>query len=267
MRARAPYLSPSVIGAAFCPDEGHAGPRDIAPAFARAAAAAGAAFMTETRVVGIARRAGGFAVLLDEDGARGARREVLADSLVIAAGAWTASVGALANLHLPLFPVALTMSVTERRAPYIGHLVQHAGRRLSLKQAHSGNVLIGGGWPARLAQAPDGRGFDLERPASVDPARLTLNLQAACEVVPSVRALNLIRTWTGMVAQHRRPVSAARRRSRAPGIYVAAGGAGFSQGPTFARLISELILTGQASEPIDLYDPARFHAVNSFMGL
>ena len=48
--------------------------------------------------------------------------------------------------------VGLTMAATARTAPFIKHLVQHAGRRLSMKQTQEGNVLIGGGWPAALAQ-------------------------------------------------------------------------------------------------------------------
>ena len=51
----------------------------------------------------------------------------------------------------------------------------------------------------------------------------------------------------------------------APGFYVAAGGAAFTHGPTYARLISELILDGRPSVAIDLYSPARFSHVNNFM--
>ena len=62
---------------------------------------------------------------------------------------------------LPVSPVGLTMTATARTAPLIEHLVQHAGRRLSLKQTPEGNVLIGGGWPAALRQS--GGLVDLER--------------------------------------------------------------------------------------------------------
>ena len=41
-RALAPYLSPAVRGACWCPTEGHANPRLVAPAFAAAAARLGA---------------------------------------------------------------------------------------------------------------------------------------------------------------------------------------------------------------------------------
>jgi len=51
----------------------------------------------------------------------------------------------------------------------------------------------------------------------------------------------------------------------APGFYVAAGGAAFTHGPTYARLISELIVAGRSSSPIDLYSPARFSHINNFM--
>jgi glycine/D-amino acid oxidase-like deaminating enzyme len=41
-------------------------------------------------------------------------------------------------------------------------------------------------------------------------------------------------------------------------MFVAAGGSSFTLGPTYARLISELICTGSASLPLDLYRPGRF---------
>jgi glycine/D-amino acid oxidase-like deaminating enzyme len=264
---RAPYLSDRVIGAAFCPDEGHAGPRAVTAAFARAAASAGAQFITERRLVGVARSPPGFAVSVGRVDAGPAER-VATRWILCAAGAGTMAVGQIANLHLPLFPVALTMTVTERRPPMIPHLVQHAGRRLSLKQTHAGNLLIGGGWPARLATAPTPPyGFDLDRPAALRTDSLAENLRAAVSVVPSASTLNVLRTWTGVVAETQDQIPVLGEVPQAKGFFVAAGGAGFTLGPTLARLASELILTGRASQDVACFSPARFGALNSGMGL
>ncbi len=266
-RRRAPYLCDGVIGAAFCPDEGHADPRSVTAAYARAAARAGARFLTERRVVGIERAGAGFAVTLG--GADGSAAEALTARRVLnAAGAWSAQVGQLANLHLPLFPIGLTMNVTERRAPMIPHLVQHVGRRLSLKQTRAGNLLIGGGWPARLAlrRGPP-HGFDLDGLATPRPDSLTENLRAACAVVPATRSLNLLRTWTGVVADTPDQLPILGEIPQAPGFHVAAGGTGFTLGPTLARLASEIILTGRASEDVRDVSPVRFGALNGAMGL
>ena len=266
-RLRAPYLSDRVIGAAFCPHEGHAGPRVATVAFARAAEAAGACITTEIRVGKISRSPlKGFVLDLVEEGGRTER--VSADIVLAAAGAWTMEVGQLANVHLPLFPLALTMTATERCAPLIPHLVQHAGKRLSLKQTHAGNLLIGGGWPARLRQrnaAP--YGFDLERRAVLRPPMLIENLNIACGIVPAVANLNVLRTWTGIVAETPDHLPVLGEVSEVPGFYVAAGGSGFTLGPTVARVLSEMILTGTTSEDVSHFSPARFGGLNSTMGL
>lgn len=256
-RAIAPYLAPHILAACHLPDEGHADPRAVTPAFAAAARAAGATILTSTAVRGIAKRADGFDVTAGDAAIR-------ADRVLIAAGAWTAHVCALANLHMPLYPVALLMNATERTAPVLPHLIQHVGRRLSMKQTHAGNILIGGGWPSRLAQKADG-GFDLATKATLIEASLAGNLRAAIDTVPMVKRLNLIRSWTGITAISADQLPIVGAVPRMPGLFVAGGGSAFTLGPTFARLLARAII-GERAEELDLLSPARFEHLNSFMG-
>ena len=91
----------------------------------------------------------------------------------------------------------------DRTAPFIKHLVQHAGRRLSMKQTQEGNVLIGGGWPAALAQT-DGV-VDLESQPELLLPSLAGSMNAAAAVAPDVGKLQVLRAWTGataLVADH-----------------------------------------------------------------
>ncbi|ARS27303.1 NAD(P)/FAD-dependent oxidoreductase [Sphingomonas sp. KC8] len=256
-RVIAPYLAPHILAACHLPDEGHADPRSVTPAFAAAARAAGATILTGTAVRGIAKRAGGFDVAAGD-------AVIRADRVLVAAGAWTAHVCALANLHMPLYPVALLMNATERAAPVVPHLIQHVGRRLSMKQTHAGNILIGGGWPSRLAQKADG-GFDLAAKATLIEASLAGNLRAAIDTVPMVGRLNLIRSWTGVTAISADQLPIVGAVPRMPGLFVAGGGSAFTLGPTFARLLARAI-TGERVDELDLLSPARFEHLNSFMG-
>ncbi|MFT3976503.1 MAG: FAD-dependent oxidoreductase [Sphingomonas bacterium] len=265
-RALAPYLSPAIVAAAFLADEGHADPRSITPAFVRAATAAGTDFRPETSLTALERLPhGGFrATLAGRDG----RHDIVrADIVLAAAGAWTPAVGMLANLHLPLFPVALMMNATERSAPFLPHLVQHVGQRLSMKQTHSGNVLIGGGWPARLRRDAQGRFDPGLRPERIE-ASLTANLRVAVRVVPEVADLNLIRNWTGVTAITSDQLPLLGEVPRLPGFYVAAGGSAFTLGPTFGRIVAGAILGRAApgSEAAAILSPARFEHLNGFMG-
>ena len=258
-RRIAPYLSPHILAACHAPDEGHADPRAITPALARAAVAAGAVMRTGARVISIARRHGGFAV-----GIAGTP-DVRCDKILLATGAFTPQLAMLLNVHVPLFPVALQMNVTERVAAFLPQLIQHVGRRLSMKQAHSGNVLIGGGWPSRLALSADGRGDPGARPG-FSRASLTGNLRAAVDVVPQVANLNLIRTWTAATTISADQLPIAGEVPAMPGLFVAAGGSAFTLGPTFARLIAAAML-GRPDPRLAIVSPARFDHLNSFIGV
>jgi sarcosine oxidase subunit beta len=268
-RQLAPYLADSVVAALHCPDEGHCNPRLLTPAFARKAAAHGTQIMTGAEVIAIERSGSTWTVRLRERSRENpasdtARPGIRCQMILNAAGARAAEVATLANLHLPLFPIGLTMNVTEKVNPVITHLIQHVGRKLSLKQTDDGNLLIGGGWSARLRQKQGV--WQSRQPAELQMDSVVENLRTAAEVVPLVKNLRLIRSWTGITCITADQLPVLGEVSKAPGFFVAAGGSGFTYGPTYARLMSELMLKGQTSYPLEPFSPARFAGLNAFMG-
>lgn len=261
VRRMAPYLSENVIGAGYCAQEGHANPRLVTLGFAKAAAGRGAQFLPGTRIVAIARSGSAWelATINGSDG----RGELAAGKVLNAAGAWAGELAALAHLHLPIYPVPLLINVLERSDPFIPHLVQHASRRLTVKQVADGNVMAGGGWPGRFCRAASG--FDTRRRPDVVVPNALENVRLAARLIPAVRRLHLLRTWAGTTGVTADQMPLLGEIPEAPGFYVAAGGAAFTHGPTYARLISELVSGQTPSHSIDLYSPARFSHVNNFM--
>lgn len=261
VRSLAPYLADTVTTAGFFAREGHANPRLVAPAFAAKARAGGAQISTHTRVTALERDGKEWrATAVARDGVP---FEISARAVLNAANGWMGEVAAMAHLHLPIFPIPLTMSVIERCAPLIPHLVQHASQRLTVKQVADGNVLVGGGWPSRFAR--EGQVMDVHSAPDPALANMLENLALATRLVPALGRLHLLRTWTGTTGVTSDQMPLLGEVPEAPGFYVAGGGAAFTHGPTYARLISELILTGRTSSAIDLYSPARFSHVNNFM--
>lgn len=256
-RRIAPYLSTGIRAAGHSVDEGHADARAVTPAFAQAARKADAALHVHTPVQSIERTRDGFIV-------RSARGALRCGRLLISSGVWTPRICAMLNLHMPLYPAPLLMNATERAGPVIPHLVQHVGRRLSMKQTHAGNILIGGGWPSRLA-TDDSGAFDLDRRPTIVEASLAGNMRAAIDVAPFVRQLNLIRSWTGVTAISADQLPIVGEVPRLPGCWIACGGSAFTLGPTFARLIADA-MGGRAGEELQFLSPARFEHLNSFMG-
>ena len=261
VRSRAPYLADTICAASFAPQEGHANPRLVGPAFARCAASLGATIQCRTRVVGLQRNGGGWHVAMASRDA--AREEAFAGAVLNAAGAWAGDIAAMAHLHLPIYPIPLIMNVIERSERLISHLVQHASKRLTVKQVKAGNFLVGGGWPGRFARSASSVDF-VRRPTTV-AENIIQNVALARRLIPALGRLHLLRAWTGTTGVTADQMPLLGEVPEAPRFFVAAGGAAFTHGPTYARLISELILQGHSSTSIDLYSPARFSHVNSFM--
>lgn len=243
LAARAPYLRPGVTTAAFCAAEGRLNPALATPAIARAATRFGARLCPHTPLLGLDHAANGFVARTDQGTIR-------AGKVINAAGPWAGEVAGMLGLHLPVERVVLQMLVTEPAAPFLPHLVQHVGERLSLKQASNGNIIIGGGWRGRLDETAR--------------MRLTLenirgNLAVACDLVPALSGLRLLRSWPGMVTRvpDSNPVLGA--MPGMPGFLQALGiPNGYTLGPICGRLVAELAVGGAPSEDIGAFSPQRF---------
>jgi glycine/D-amino acid oxidase-like deaminating enzyme len=239
----APYLGPAVLGAELCEIEGKLNPLLANAAVRRQLRRSGAAVRDAVTLTGLERDGTGFTVATDR-GTLAARR------LVIAAGSGSRALGAKLGVNLPAEAEPLHMNITERTAPMIGHLVQHAERSITLKQLNAGHVVIGGGWPARLSGE---RGHP-----TVEMSSLVGNLSLAQHVVPRIGALRLLRTWAGIntTVDGRSVLGAV---DSVPGLFVALpGDAGYTLGPLCARLVADVMLGVSPRLPITDYTPMRF---------
>lgn len=224
----APYLTPDTVGGTFCPAEGKANPLTATFAFARAAQRAG---------VRIRRRCGATGLQRDRDGWLVAteRGMLRAHRVVNCAGAAAGEVAGWLGLDLPIEAHAIQVTVTERVAPFVPHLVYSAADRLSLKQTAQGSVIIGGGWPARL--------HPVTGLPAVSEESLVPNLRLAIDTVPAVARLRVVRSWAAIVngTQDWRPILG--ELPGAPGVFLCFfPWMGFTAGPHVARLIAELAL-------------------------
>lgn len=261
--ATAPYLGPTAVAASYCPVEGHGNARLITAALVRAALVTGHLdLFTQCAVQSTLRQGSRWEVgcIMQE----GMTRTFSCDALLNASGAWAAEVAALADLHLPVFPVALSMNATEAAPPLIGHLLQHVGRRLSMKQLAEGNILLGGGWSARMVRR--GSAFDRNTRPDFRLDSIRGNIEVALDVVPALKHLHLLRSWTGTVGITSDGLPIVGEVPQAPGYFVATGGSAFTLGLTYGALVSELIVERRTDLDISLFSPARFGPLNMFMG-
>lgn len=239
----APYLGPAIVGAELCATEGKVNPLLVNQALRQRAITLGVVHRTEERVLGMERVGAGFRL-------RTSRGTLRTGRIVIAAGAGTRDLGAMVGVTVPAEAEPLHMNVTEPTIPLIQHLVQHADRPITLKQLAAGQVVIGGGWPARLA-GPD-------RFPTVQVSSLVGNVTLAQHVVPRIGRLRLIRTWAGINTT----VDGRSVLGGVPGVpgvmFAVPGDAGYTLGPLCARIVADLVLGRQPPVDPKPYTPERF---------
>lgn len=239
----APWITDDVVGGELCPIEGKANPLLVAPAFARRAAAQGAVLMPRTPVEGFREEAGVHIL-------RTPRGEVRARQVVLAGGDGMPDLGRHFGLELPISSAAVQVSVTERIDPMVAHLVYYAGGKLTFKQAQSGTLLIGGGWPARRNAAGEW---------VVNPESLRANLAMATRIAPSIADVALLRTWVGIgngTPDHSPIIGGVPGH---PGVWLGFYPyMGFTASPLMGRVLSDLVQGRDPGRDLSSFAPDRF---------
>lgn len=240
----APWLGPQIVGAELCRDEGKLNPL-VANARLRARTEELGVLRAEDRVIRIEADASGVM-------AASARRSYRAAQAVVAAAWGSGDIVKGLGVSIPTAAEPLHMNITEPGQVVIRHLVQHAERSITLKQFASGQIVIGGGWPAT------GRG-----PGTVPEVRagsLLGNVALAARLVPAIGGLRVIRTWAGMNTTMD-GASAVGRLPAAPRVVMALpGDAGYTLGPLVGRMAAAIVLDRPPPFDPGPFGPGRFAA-------
>lgn len=103
----APLISTTgLVAAAYSPSDGHCTPESVVLGYATAARKLGARLVTNTAVSGISLTGDTFDV-------RAGGQSVRTETIICAAGAWSAEIGGWADTHLPVTPLRRQIVVTE----------------------------------------------------------------------------------------------------------------------------------------------------------
>ena len=248
LQAIAPYLGEAVFGAELCRDEGKLSPLKANEAIRRALAALGVMRIDGAAVTGIAAGGAGLLVSLARGGETASLR---AGQIILAAGSGTGALAAMLGAVIPAAAEPLHMNITEAAPPLIHHLVQHADRMITLKQLGAGQVVIGGGWPARLSGTR-------ELPA-VDPRSMIGNLALAQHIVPRLGALRVIRTWAGVNTTADGQCILGALPGYPNVIAAVPGDAGYTLGPLTGRAAAALSLGRKPDFETSRFTPGRFN--------
>ncbi|AOI62406.1 FAD-dependent oxidoreductase [Burkholderia territorii] len=241
-RRRYPWLGRAAVGGSLCATDGHANPRVVSPAFARAARAAGADVFEHTPVDEVRHDGARFHVHAGD-------RACTATWLINSAGAWANTIAARFGEAVPMEPIYPNMWVTEPLPPLITHNLGVYGGGVYARQVARGNCVIGGG---------RGRGDGEFGQPSVDTTRAVM--RDACALLPALRDALLIRTWSGVegCTPDHNPIIGASRTT--PNLLHAFGfsGGGFLLAPGVGEVLADLVATGETATPLEAFSIGRF---------
>jgi glycine/D-amino acid oxidase-like deaminating enzyme len=243
LRSLAPVLSERLVGAEFAPQEGKINPSRATYAVLNQALRRGARFIRGANVTALTADASGWSV-------ETSRCRIRAGRVVNAGGPWSRDIARMAGVDLPVYSAPLQMIVTEPAPSLIGHLVAHANRHLSLKQAASGGLVIGGAWSAAYDEAR--RFISATRPS------IEGNLWVAQQVLPQIAGLHVLRTWAAMNVD----IDGAPIIGAVPGLhgfFNAVTSNGYTLAPVVARMTRDLMLHGGCEYDPTPFSITRFH--------
>lgn len=180
-RRREPHLAGKLAGALWSPDDHQVDNRKLAAGLRVAAEAAGATVREHTPVKEISIASGRVDGVVLADGTK-----VAADVVVLAAGAWSRSIGGLSSeLRPPVRPIKgqmLSLKM-DAAAPLITHVVWAPG--IYMVPRRDGRLILGA--------TVEEKAFDTTLTAG---GMLTL-LEAAWRTVPAIEELPIDEMWVG----------------------------------------------------------------------
>lgn len=222
-----PLVRPDgLLAAAYSPDDGHCSPESVVLGYASGARRHGARLVTRCEVRGIETTGGEISAVVTAHGT------ITTGAVVCAAGAWSAGIGAMAGVDLPVTPLRRQVLVTEP----LPRLSRPVPMTIDLATSF---YFHGAGRGLLLGRSdPDEEpGFRLDRSDHWLPG-----LTAAIETrAPSLLDVGIATGWAGLYEvspDHNAIIG------RSGGFFYATGfsGHGFLQGPATGEIIRDLYL-------------------------
>jgi sarcosine oxidase subunit beta len=231
-----------VIGATFCPTDGHADPFETTFAYAAAARDLGAQLHTHVGVTGIKTHNKAVVSVQTNTGV------IKTDTVVNAAGVWSKQIASMVGVKLPNMPFRKEALATERFKSMFQSMVISFRDGIYFSQQPEGYII--GGIPV-----PEERSGYRTMPTFSFLQHMSRTLT---RYAPVLKYVNVVRQWTSFydVTPDARPILGEVKGLK--GFIQCNGfsGHGFMLSPMVTKLLTEYIVHGKTS---DILDRLRLH--------
>jgi len=241
-----PYIGDVVLGASYCPTDGHVNPFLVTYGFFKRAKEKGACFYTGEEVQEIRLRKGRVAAVVTD------KRILETDTVIDAAGVAGRRIANLVGLDIPLKPVFSEALITEPYPPLFPQMFGQAKGLFYGRQTAHGPFFWGGFVGTEEYIHRGGKPLF----SYIGPAVS----KAVIEYFPILKDLHVLRMWSGLIAAMSDGLPVLGFTEEVPGFVFCTGfsGHGFGLGPVIGRLMSELILDCSTSIPLHDFCFSRF---------
>jgi len=230
-----PDIGPEVVGASYCPLDGHVNSLRLFRTLHTAIKARGVAYLPSHRVESITRDGGAFRLLTTQG-------IVSAGKVALAAGNANMRLAPMVGLEAPMRPERGQIVVTERLRPFLPYPV------VTLRQTDEGTVMIGD-----------------SKEESTDPSGLTLGVSAteaerAVRQFPVLRNVNVVRTWSAIRVMTQDGFPIYDESESHPGAFVLCCHSGVTLCANHALTVAPMIARGTLDKSLVApFSARRFH--------
>jgi glycine/D-amino acid oxidase-like deaminating enzyme len=233
-RAMVTGLGDDVVGASYCPMDGHANPLHLLRALHAGLALEKASYLPNRSVERIVPKTGGFVLSCGAE-------EISCARLVIAAGLGSRLLAPMVGLDMPVEPLRGQILVTERMRPFLPYPTH------VVRQTQEGSVMLG--------DSHEDVGFDTGTAVPVMQSIAARNLR----VFPALRDATLVRSWAALRVMSPDGFPIYEQSTRYPGAFSAACHSGVTLAGAHALAYAPAVLAGALPETLHSFSSERFH--------
>ena len=228
-----PYLSDEIIGASWCPTDGHANPLLTTLAYYRRALDMGVRFFTKAEVKELKKVKGKLRKVVLASG------EVFeAETVIVAAGYESRYIARTVGVDVPMTRYFEEALVTEMQPHMFDIMLGTADADFYGHQAKHGSFVFGS--ESGLEEAID------MAPSNLQTSALTLSAggRAIMGYIPLLKDAKIVRTWGGWLDMCYDGVPVIDKIEEVPGLILACGftGHGFGTAPSVGLMLAQMAL-------------------------
>ncbi|MCR5701803.1 MAG: FAD-binding oxidoreductase [Lachnospiraceae bacterium] len=247
-----PYLSDEVIGASWCPTDGHANPMLTTLAYYKRALEMGVRFFTDAKVKKLEKVKGKLRKVILESG------EVFeGETIIVAAGYESRYIARTVGVDVPLFKYFEEALVTEMQPHMFDIMLGTADADFYGHQAQHGSFVFGSD-----SGLEDGIDMDIDE-LKTSSLTVSAGCRAIMGYIPLLANAKIVRTWGGWIDMCHDGVPVISKVDEVPGMILACGftGHGFGTAPAVGLMLSQMVMGKETVVDISALSYDRFKSV------